>query len=49
MINKCKVEMRGGELYNVIESLREEDGKIVFGTEETEIYVRNLSLHFYLL
>ena len=27
MINKCKVEMRGGELYNVMESLKEEDKK----------------------
>ena len=27
MINKCKAEMRGGELYNVMESLKEEDEK----------------------
>ena len=27
MINKCKVEMRGGELYNVVESLKEGDRK----------------------
>ena len=27
MINKCKVEMKGGELYNVVESLKERDGK----------------------
>ena len=32
MINKCKAEMREGELYNVMKSLREGDEKI--GYEE---------------
>ena len=27
MINKCKAEMRGEELYNVVESHKEEDEK----------------------
>ena len=40
MINKCKVEMRGGELYNVMESLKErEREKTVFRTKEIESYV----------
>ena len=47
MINKCKVEMRGGELYNVVESLIEEDRKTVFGTKEIESYVRDPFLCFY--
>ena len=49
MINKCKVEMRGGELYNVVESLKEEDGKTVLGTEEIESYWRDPFLCFYFL
>ena len=49
MINKCKVEMRGGELYNVVESLKEEDEKTVFGTKEIESYVRDPFLCFYFL
>ena len=39
MINKCKVEMRGGELYNVVESLKEGDRETVFRTKEIESYV----------
>ena len=37
MINKCKVEMRGGELYNVVESLKEGDGKTVSETKRKRI------------
>ena len=39
MINKCKVQIRMRELYNVIESLKERDGKTVFSTEEIEFSV----------
>ena len=49
MINKCKVEMRGGELYNVVESLKEKGGETVFGTKERESYVRYPFLCFYFL
>ena len=49
MINKCKVEMRGEELYNVVESLKEGDGKTVLRTEEIESYVRDPFLCFYFL
>ena len=41
MVNKCKVEMRGGELYNVGESLKERDGETVSETEEIESNVRD--------
>ena len=37
MINKCKVEMIGEELYNVKESLREEDEKIVLRAKRNRI------------
>jgi len=37
MVNKCKVEMRGGELYNVVESLIEGDGKTVLRTKRNRI------------
>ena len=47
MINKCKVEMKGGELYNVVESLKEGDEKTVSGTKEIESYVRDPFLCFY--
>ena len=48
MINKCKVEMRRGELYNVVEPLKEgEEEKTVFGTEEIESHVRDPFLCFY--
>ena len=46
MINKCKVEMRGGGLYNVVESLKEEDGKTVLRTEGIESYRRDPILVF---
>ena len=36
MINKCKVEMRGGELYNVRESLREGDKRTVLRGEKEQ-------------
>ena len=49
MINKCKVEMRGGELYNVVESLKERDRKTVLGTEGIESYGRDPFLCFYFL
>ena len=41
MINKCKVEMRGEELYNVVESLKEGDGETVSETKEIESNVRD--------
>ena len=49
MINRCKVEMRGRELYNVVESLKEEDEKTVLRTEEIESYRRDpfLCLSFF--
>ena len=47
MINRCKVEMKGGELYNVVESLKEGDRRTVSGTEEIELYVRDPFLCFY--
>ena len=30
IINKCKVEMRGEELYNVVESHKEGDERILY-------------------
>ena len=47
MINRCKVEMKGGELYNVVESLKEGDGKTVSKTEEIEI-IRGKSILVFL-
>ena len=42
IINKCKVEMRGEELYNVVESHKKRGRKkTVGGTKEIEIYVRD--------
>ena len=49
MINKCKVEMRGGGLYNVVESLKERDGKTVLRTEGIESYRRDPFLCFHFL
>ena len=49
MINKCKVEMRGGELYNVVESLKERDGETVSGTKGIESYGKDPFLYFYFL
>ena len=46
MINKCKVQIRMRELYNVVESLKEGGQKNVFGTEEIESSVRYPSLCF---
>ena len=45
MVNRCKVEMKRRELYNVVESLKEGDGRIVRGTKKKEIKsdLRNLS------
>ena len=40
MINKCKVQIRMRELYNVVESLKEGDEEKVFGTQEIESSVR---------
>ena len=34
MINRCKVEMKGGELYNVMQSPKEGDGKTVLRPKE---------------
>ena len=47
MINKCKVQIRMRELYNVVESLKEGDEKKVFGTQEIESSVRYPFLCFY--
>ena len=49
MINKCKVEMRGGELYNVVESLKERDRKTVSGIKGIESYGKDPFLCFYFL
>ena len=46
MINKCKVQIRIRELYNVVESLKERGERNVFGTEEIESSVRYPSLCF---
>ena len=40
MINKCKVQIRMRELYNVVESLKEEDEKCIICTQEIESSVR---------
>ena len=37
MINRCKVEMKRGELYNVVESLIEGDEKIVLRLKKNTI------------
>lgn len=37
MINKCKVQIRIIELYNVIEPLKEGDGKTVVITYEIKV------------
>jgi len=34
MINRCKVEMKRREIYNVVESLKERDGRVVSGTKK---------------
>ena len=49
MINKCKVGMRRGELYNIVESLKKGREKTVLATEEIESYVRDPFLCFYCL
>ena len=36
MINKCKVQIRMRDLYNVVESLKEEDEKCIICTQEIE-------------
>ena len=47
MVNRCKVEMKRRELYNVVESLKEGDGRIVRGTKEIKSDLRNPSLRSY--
>ena len=50
MINRCKVEMKGEELYNVVESLKEGDEKKLYeGLKGIQSYVRNPLCVFYLL
>ena len=49
MINKCKVEMRGGELYNVVESLKEEDGKLYYELKKQNHTWENPFLCLYFL
>ena len=46
MINKCKVQIRMRELYNVVESLKEGRERNVFGAEEIESSIRYPSLCF---
>ena len=46
MVNKCKVEMREGELYNVVESLIEGDGKNCIKNERNRIIQENSILVF---
>ena len=46
MINKCKVQIRMRELYNVVESLKKEGRRNVFKAEEIESSVRYPSLCF---
>ena len=36
MINKCKVQIRMRDLYNVVESLKERDEKCIICTQEIE-------------
>ena len=48
MINKCKVQIRMRELYNVVESLKEGGQKNVFGIEEIESSVRYPSVFLFL-
>ena len=47
MVNRCKVEMKRRELYNVVKPLKEEDGRIVRGTKEIKSDLRNPSLRSY--
>jgi len=37
MINRCKVEMKEGGLYNVMQSPKEEDGKTVLNQKKRGI------------
>ena len=47
MRNKCRAEMREGELYNVMKSLKEGDEKILYEElKDIEIYVRSSFLCF---
>ena len=46
MINKCKVQIRRRELYNVVKSLKEEEGEKCILTEEIESAVKYPSLCF---
>ena len=48
MINKCKVEMIGEELYNVRESLREGDEKIVLRAKGIESGRSSILVFFHL-
>ena len=42
MVNRCKVEMKRRELYNVVKSLKEGDGGIVRGTKEIKSDLRKI-------
>ena len=44
MINKCKVQIRKRELYNVVKSLKREEGEKCILTEEIESAVKYPSL-----
>ena len=49
MVNRCKVEMKRRELYNVVKSLKEGDGRIVRVRREIKSDLRNPSgLSFFL-
>ena len=49
MINKCKVQIRMGALYNVVESLKEEDEKCMICAQKIEFSVRHPFLCFLFL
>ena len=46
MINKCKVQIRMKELYNVVESLKEEDEKMYYLYPENIIFYKTSTLVF---
>ena len=49
MINKCKVQIRMKDLYNVVESLKERDEKCMICAQEIESSVRHPFLCFLFL
>ena len=49
MINKCKVQIRMKDLYNVVESLREGDEKMYYLYPENRIFCEISTLVFLFL